>query len=183
MKLHDTNSESSPLLCLSLENVPVELREPLYQDQYEQEHLKPAVSKLLLSPEIYCRAQALLAQGHAVSAPASQASPADNSALLQFLIKKGFAPKVQDVDVTEEDLTNVPIKTVSEYACVCVQVLVRSQSLVEGNLTYYESQCLNWVFKIKVLTEYENEVEPQFLVYFQFDQLRERWTDMGKERG
>lgn len=94
----------------------MELREPLYKDQYEQEHLKPAVSKLLLSPEIYCRAQALLAQAHGVSVPASQGSPADNSALLQFLIKKGFAPKIQDVDVTEEDLSFVPIKTV----CVCV---------------------------------------------------------------
>lgn len=98
------------------ENVPVELREPLYKDQYEQEHLKSSVSKLLLSPEIYCRAQALLAQAHGVSLPASQGSPADNSALLQFLIKKGFAPKIQDVDVTEEDLSQLPIKTVCVVA-------------------------------------------------------------------
>uniref|UniRef100_A0A672FRH1 Calmodulin regulated spectrin associated protein family member 3 n=1 Tax=Salarias fasciatus TaxID=181472 RepID=A0A672FRH1_SALFA len=96
----------------SAENVPVELRDPLYKDQYEQEHLKPAVSKLLLSPEIYCRVQALLARTHGVSPPASQDSPADNSALLQLLIKKGFTPKVQDVDVTEEDLSKSPIKTV-----------------------------------------------------------------------
>lgn len=94
------------------ENVPVELREPLYKDQYDQEHLKPSISKLLLSPEIYCRAQALLAQAHGASLPASQGSPADNSALLQFLIKKGFTPKVQDADVTEGDLSNTPIKTV-----------------------------------------------------------------------
>lgn len=96
----------------------MELREPLYKDQYEQEHLKPSVSKLLLSPEIYCRAQALLAQAHGVSLPASQGSPADNSALLQFLIKKGFTPKVQDADVTEEDLRHVPIKTVGVLPCV-----------------------------------------------------------------
>lgn len=90
----------------------MEFREPLYKDQYEQEHLKPSVSKLLLSPEIYCRVQALLAQ-----AQGSQGSPADNSALLQFLIKKGFTPKVQDADVTEEDLNYVPIKTVRLAAC------------------------------------------------------------------
>ncbi|XP_038568763.1 calmodulin-regulated spectrin-associated protein 3-like isoform X1 [Micropterus salmoides] len=102
----------------SAENVPVELREPLYKDQYEQEHLKPSVSKLLLSPEIYCRAQALLAQAHGVSLPASQGSPADNSALLQFLIKKGFAPKIQDVDVTEEDLSQLPIKTKAHLALI-----------------------------------------------------------------
>ena len=94
------------------ENVPGELREPLYKDQYDQEHLKPSVSKLLLSPEIYWRAQALLAQAYGASLPASQGSPADNSALLQFLIKKGFTPKVQDTDVTEGDLSNTPIKTV-----------------------------------------------------------------------
>ncbi|KAL7405159.1 hypothetical protein ABVT39_024666 [Epinephelus coioides] len=102
----------------SAENVPVELREPLYKDQYDQEHLKPAVSKLLLSPEIYCRAQALLAQAQGVSQPASQGSPADNSALLQFLIKKGFAPKVQDADVTEEDLSSTPIKTKAHLALI-----------------------------------------------------------------
>ncbi|XP_047435008.1 calmodulin-regulated spectrin-associated protein 3-like isoform X2 [Mugil cephalus] len=102
----------------SAENVPVELREPLYRDQYEQEHLKPAVCKLLLSQEIYCRAQALLAQAHGVSLPAPQGSPADNSALLQFLIKKGFTPKVQDADVTEEDLSNVPIKTKAHLALI-----------------------------------------------------------------
>lgn len=106
-----SKNQSENVLFFS-ENVPVELRDPLYKDQYEQEHLKPAVSKLLLSPEIYCRAQALLAQAHGVSQPASQGSPADNSALLQFLIKKGFAPKVQDADVTEEDLSSSPIKTV-----------------------------------------------------------------------
>lgn len=93
----------------------MELREPLYKDQYEQEHLKPSVSKLLLSPEIYCRVQALLAQAHGVSPPVVQGSPTDNSALLQFLVKKGFAPKVQDADVTEEDLSYVPIKMVSVF--------------------------------------------------------------------
>ncbi|XP_019131969.1 calmodulin-regulated spectrin-associated protein 3 isoform X2 [Larimichthys crocea] len=102
----------------SAENVPVELREPLYKDQYEQEHLKPSISKLLLSPEIYCRAQALLAQAHGVSLPASQGSPSDNSALLQFLIKKGFTPKVQDADVTEADLSFVPIKTKAHLALI-----------------------------------------------------------------
>lgn len=88
------------------------MQEPLYKDQYEQEHLKPSVSKLLLSKEIYCRAQALLAQLHGVCAPASQGSPANNSDLLQLLMKKGFAPKVQDADVTEEDLSYLPIKMV-----------------------------------------------------------------------
>lgn len=93
-----------------LENVPVELRDPLYKDQYDQEHLKPSISKLLLSPDTYCRAQALLAQ-----APASQGSPADNSALLQYLVKKGLAPNVQDAVVTEGDLSKSPVNVVCDY--------------------------------------------------------------------
>ncbi|XP_015238733.1 PREDICTED: calmodulin-regulated spectrin-associated protein 3-like isoform X2 [Cyprinodon variegatus] len=104
--------------CGSAENVPVELREPLYKDQYEQEHLKPSVTKLLLSPEIYCRTQALLAQGHGGSAQASQGPLTDNLALLQFLIKKGFCPKVQDADVTEEDLSRNPINTKAHLALI-----------------------------------------------------------------
>ncbi|XP_036796633.1 calmodulin-regulated spectrin-associated protein 3-like [Oncorhynchus mykiss] len=34
------------------EHVPVELREPFYCDQYEQEHLKPPVTRLLFSSEL-----------------------------------------------------------------------------------------------------------------------------------
>ncbi|XP_045565998.1 calmodulin-regulated spectrin-associated protein 3 isoform X3 [Salmo salar] len=92
----------------SAENVPVELREPLYRDKYEQEHLKPSVSQLLLSPELYCRTQALL---HGVSQPATQGPPGDNSALLQLLTKRGLEPRDQDVAITEEDLSHTPIKT------------------------------------------------------------------------
>lgn len=88
------------------------MREPLYKDQYDQEHLKPSIDKLLVSPETYCRAHALLAQVHEVSAPSPQGSPADAEALLQLLEKKGLAPKVQDADVTQEDLGCVPIRMV-----------------------------------------------------------------------
>lgn len=88
------------------------MREPLYKDQYDQEHLKPSINKLLMSPDIYCRAHMLLAQVHGTSAPPSQASPADAEALLQLLEKKGLAPKVQDANVTQEDLSSVPIRMV-----------------------------------------------------------------------
>ncbi|XP_022593890.1 calmodulin-regulated spectrin-associated protein 3-like [Seriola dumerili] len=156
----------------SAENVPVELREPLYKDQYEQEHLKPSVSKLLLSPEIYCRAQALLAQAHGVSLPASQGSPADNSALLQFLIKKGFTPKVQDVDVTEEDLSNVPIKTKSHLALMDALMSLAAKETVGrvkmateaeqmGVSSPWENALLFWVNRLnQKLRESTEEEEP-----------------------
>lgn len=88
------------------------MREPLYRDQYDQEHLKPSISKLLVSVETYCRAHALLMQAHGVSAPPSQGSPGDAEALLQLLEKKGLSPKVQDADITREDLGCIPIRVV-----------------------------------------------------------------------
>ncbi|XP_016318575.1 calmodulin-regulated spectrin-associated protein 3-like isoform X3 [Sinocyclocheilus anshuiensis] len=88
------------------ENVPVELRDPFYCDQYEQEHLKPPVTRLLLSPELYCRTYGLLLSG----SPGAEGPPKDIPALLQFLGRKGLAPKDQNAPVTEAELRQKPIK-------------------------------------------------------------------------
>lgn len=98
--------------CDLPENVPEDLREPLYKDHYEQEHLKPAVSKLLLSPDTYCQVQAQLVHPCGDSSSVSTQLPGDNSAMLQFLIKTGCSAKVKDKDVSEEDLSVVPIQMV-----------------------------------------------------------------------
>ncbi|XP_029011245.1 calmodulin-regulated spectrin-associated protein 3-like isoform X1 [Betta splendens] len=159
----------------SAENVPVELREPFYKDQYEQEHLKPAVSKLLVSPEIYCRVQALLTRAHGDPLPAPQESPGDNSALLQFLVKKGFAPQVQDADVSEEDLSSVPIKTTSHLALIDALMSLAARESV-GRVTMaaeaeqigagapWENALLFWVNrlnqKLRETTEDEEPAKP-----------------------
>ncbi|KAM8878935.1 calmodulin-regulated spectrin-associated protein 3-like isoform 3-T3 [Spinachia spinachia] len=155
----------------TVENVPVELREPLYKDQYEQEHLKPSVSKLLLSPEIYCRAQALLAQADGVSLPAPQGLPADHS-LLQVLIKKGLTPKVGDADVTEDDLRFVPIKTKAHLALIdTLMALVAREAVGSvkmapeaeqmGAGAPWENALLFWVNKLNhKLRETTEEEEP-----------------------
>ncbi|XP_019717310.1 calmodulin-regulated spectrin-associated protein 3-like isoform X2 [Hippocampus comes] len=166
------------LLCKSYgcaENVPVELREPLYQDQYDQEHLKPAVSKLLLSPEIYCRAQALLAQTHGAPSSASQDSPCDNCALLHFLTKKGVAPQVQDVDVTEDDLRCTPIKMKAHLALMDSMMSLASREIVHrvkiaaeaeqmGVGAPWENALLFWVNrlnqKLRESTEEEETPKP-----------------------
>ncbi|XP_061627866.1 calmodulin-regulated spectrin-associated protein 3-like isoform X2 [Phyllopteryx taeniolatus] len=122
------------LLCKSYgcaENVPVELREPLYKDQYDQEHLKPALSKLLLSPEIYCRAQALLLQARGAPASALQDAPSDNCALLQFLTKKGVAPQVRDVGVREDDLSCTPIKMKAHLALMDSLMSLAAREIVD----------------------------------------------------
>lgn len=100
------------LVSLCVDNVPAEMWEPLYKDQYDQEHLKPSISKLLVAPETYCRAHALLTQVDGAPAPPPQGSPGDAEALLQLLEKKGLSPKVQDVDVTPEDLSCIPVRMV-----------------------------------------------------------------------
>uniref|UniRef100_A0A4W5RCN7 Calmodulin regulated spectrin associated protein family member 3 n=1 Tax=Hucho hucho TaxID=62062 RepID=A0A4W5RCN7_9TELE len=91
------------------EHVPVELREPFYCDQYEQEHLKPPVTRLLLSSELYCRTYGLLQGGQGGSG-----APKDNATLLQLLANRGVTPKDQDVPVTDADLRHKPIKMVRD---------------------------------------------------------------------
>ncbi|XP_077460558.1 calmodulin-regulated spectrin-associated protein 3-like isoform X2 [Stigmatopora argus] len=96
------------LLCKAYggaENVPSELREPLGKDQHDQERLKPAVVRLLVSAEIYSRAAGVLLRAR--GAPAT--APSDGCSLLQFLTKKGVAPQVHDVDVGEDDLARAPV--------------------------------------------------------------------------
>ncbi|XP_056136188.1 calmodulin-regulated spectrin-associated protein 3 [Lampris incognitus] len=156
----------------SAENVPVELRNPLYKDQYEQEHLKPDVSKLLLSSDHYCRAHALLAQAYGVSLPASQGSTSNNSALLQLLTKKGFTPKTQNEDVTEEDLSHDPIKMKAHLALIDALMSLAAQETVGrvkmaleaeqmGAGAPWENALLFWVNRLnQMLRQSTEEEEP-----------------------
>lgn len=91
----------------SAENVPAELRDPFYCDQYEQEHLKPPVSRLLQSSELYCRTYSLL-----LGCPEAEEQPKDNAALVLHLTQRGLISKDQDTPVTDADLQHKPIKMV-----------------------------------------------------------------------
>lgn len=95
------------MYALSVENVPAELRDPFYCDQYEQEHLKPPVTRLLQSSELYCRTYSLI-----VGETASEAQPKDNASLLQVLTQRGIVPKDKEATVTDADLRHKPIKMV-----------------------------------------------------------------------
>lgn len=107
----------------SAENVPAELRDPFYCDQYEQEHLKPPVTRLLQGSELYCRAYSLL-QGRS----GTETQPKDYVALLQLLSQRGLIPKDQDTPVTEADLRHKPIKMVNKNHCLfkIIQVICSS---------------------------------------------------------
>ncbi|XP_056143522.1 calmodulin-regulated spectrin-associated protein 3 [Lampris incognitus] len=133
------------------ENVPLELRDPFYCDQYEQEHLKPPVTRLLLSSELYCRTYSLL-----VGAAGAEAPPKDNAALLQLLAKRGTAPKDQDILVTDVDLRNKPIKMSAHLAVIDSLMAVGAMETVTavktsgaeetlGRGSSWEEALLNWV--------------------------------------
>ncbi|XP_024127797.1 calmodulin-regulated spectrin-associated protein 3 isoform X2 [Oryzias melastigma] len=97
----------------SAENVPAELRDPFYCDQYEQEHLKPPVTRLLQSSELYCRTYSLI-----VGETASEAQPKDNASLLQVLTQRGIVPKDKEATVTDADLRHKPIKMSAHLALI-----------------------------------------------------------------
>ena len=95
----------SPIIFV--ENVPEELREPFYTDQYDQEHIKPPVVGLLLSAELYCRAGSLILRSDA-------AKPLlGHDAVIQALAQKGLYVTDQEKLVTERDLHKKPIQMVS----------------------------------------------------------------------
>ncbi|MXQ88095.1 hypothetical protein E5288_WYG017147 [Bos mutus] len=96
---------SCPSVSLGqIENVPEELREPFYTDQYDQEHIKPPVVGLLLSAELYCRAGSLILRSDA-------AKPLlGHDAVIQALAQKGLYVTDQEKLVTERDLHKKPIQ-------------------------------------------------------------------------
>lgn len=90
------------------DNVPEELKDPFYIDQYEQEHIKPPVIKLLLSSELYCRVCSLILKGDQVAALQGHQS------VIQALSRKGiYVMESDDTPVSESDLGCAPIKMVS----------------------------------------------------------------------
>ncbi|KAM8864883.1 calmodulin-regulated spectrin-associated protein 1-B isoform 1-T1 [Synchiropus picturatus] len=88
-----------------IENIPEDLRDPFYTDQYDQEHIKPPVIHLLLSSELYCRVYSLILETEQAVSLQSHLS------VIHALHRKGiYVVESDDTRVTEEDLACVPIK-------------------------------------------------------------------------
>ncbi|XP_056145853.1 calmodulin-regulated spectrin-associated protein 1-B-like [Lampris incognitus] len=88
-----------------IDHIPEDLRDPFYTDQYEQEHIKPPVIRLLLSCELYCRVCALILKTE------QAASLQSHMSVIQALSRKGiYVVESDDTPVTEGDLSCVPIK-------------------------------------------------------------------------
>lgn len=90
-----------------LDHIPADLQDPFYTDQYEQEHIKPPVLRLLLSGDLYCRVCGLIL--HAEQAASLQSL----QSVIQALSWKGI--HVLDADntpVSSLHLSSAPIKMV-----------------------------------------------------------------------
>ncbi|XP_066569137.1 calmodulin-regulated spectrin-associated protein 1-B isoform X3 [Amia ocellicauda] len=88
-----------------IDHIPEDLRDPFYTDQYDQEHIKPPVIKLLLSSELYCRVCSLILKGDQVAALQGHQS------VIQALSRKGiYVMESDDTPVSESDLSCAPIK-------------------------------------------------------------------------
>ncbi|XP_040202198.1 calmodulin-regulated spectrin-associated protein 3 isoform X2 [Rana temporaria] len=142
-------------------DVPEELVSPCYTDQYEQEHVKPAVISLLLSADVYCRA-------YRKALPHDHSPPRDNAALLLLFARKGCAPVHQGDPVKTSDLREKPIRMSAHLAVIdslmivysshCSETLPASE---EPGLVGVECKLLAWVDKInrQLLEEAEREQE------------------------
>ncbi|KAF7486989.1 calmodulin-regulated spectrin-associated protein 1 [Marmota monax] len=96
-----------------LDNIPEDLRDPFYIDQYEQEHIKPPVIKLLLSSELYCRVCSLILKGD------QAATLQGHQSVIQALSRKGiYVMESDDTPVTDADLGHAPIKMSAHMAMV-----------------------------------------------------------------
>ncbi|XP_041804611.1 calmodulin-regulated spectrin-associated protein 2 isoform X2 [Chelmon rostratus] len=104
--------------------VPEELAEPLYTDQYNQEHLKPPVACLLQSAELYCRAGSLILRSDAVKPLLG------HNAVIQALAQKGLYVTDQDRLVTERDLTSTPIHMSSHLALIDTLMMAYTVEMV-----------------------------------------------------
>uniref|UniRef100_UPI0037E7C153 calmodulin-regulated spectrin-associated protein 1a n=1 Tax=Semicossyphus pulcher TaxID=241346 RepID=UPI0037E7C153 len=88
-----------------IDHIPAELRDPFYTDQYEQEHIKPPIIRLLLSGELYCRVCGLIL--HAEQAASLQS----HQSVMQALSRKGiYVLQADNTPVSDLDLSSSPIK-------------------------------------------------------------------------
>ncbi|XP_056379460.1 calmodulin-regulated spectrin-associated protein 2 isoform X2 [Hyla sarda] len=106
------------------ENIPEELQEPFYTDQYDQEHMKPPVANLLLSADLYCRAGSLILKS-------DTAKPLlGHDAVIQALAQRGLYVTDHEKLVTERDLRKKPIQMSAHLAMVDTLMMAYTVEMV-----------------------------------------------------
>ncbi|XP_072228129.1 calmodulin-regulated spectrin-associated protein 1a isoform X2 [Leuresthes tenuis] len=88
-----------------IDQIPADLRDPFYTDQYDQEHIKPPIIRLLLSGELYCRVCGLILPNEQAATLQSHQS------VIQALSRKGiYVLETNSTPVSDLDLSSFPIK-------------------------------------------------------------------------
>ncbi|XP_075689510.1 calmodulin-regulated spectrin-associated protein 2 isoform X2 [Rhinoderma darwinii] len=106
------------------ENIPEELQEPFYTDQYDQEHMKPPVVNLLLSADLYCRAGSLILKS-------DTAKPLlGHDAVVQALAQRGLYVTDHEKLVTERDLRKKPIQMSAHLAMIDTLMMAYTVEMV-----------------------------------------------------
>ncbi|XP_044157199.1 LOW QUALITY PROTEIN: calmodulin-regulated spectrin-associated protein 2 [Bufo gargarizans] len=106
------------------ENIPEELQEPYYTDQYDQEHMKPPVMNLLLSADLYCRAGSLILKS-------DTAKPLlGHDAVIQALAQRGLYVTDHEKLVTERDLRKKPIQMSAHLAMIDTLMMAYTVEMV-----------------------------------------------------
>ncbi|XP_055087868.1 calmodulin-regulated spectrin-associated protein 1-B-like [Periophthalmus magnuspinnatus] len=92
------------------DDIPSDLQDPFYTDQYEQEHIKPPITHLLLSAELYCRV---------CNIPVQPTPLQRHKSVIQALSRKGlYVLEDDETLVSELDLTSTPIKMSSHIQLI-----------------------------------------------------------------
>ncbi|MEE6505265.1 hypothetical protein FKM82_005480 [Ascaphus truei] len=108
-----------------IDNIPEELKDPFYIDQYEQEHIKPPVIKLLLSSELYCRVCSLILKGDQVAALQG------HQPVIQALSRKGiYVMESDDAPVSDSDLSSAPIKMNAHMSMIDALMMVYTVEMI-----------------------------------------------------
>ncbi|XP_061436067.1 calmodulin-regulated spectrin-associated protein 1-B-like [Lethenteron reissneri] len=106
------------------DHVPEHLRDPFYTDQYEQEHIKPPVTRLLLTGELYSQVCLLVMRGGGGGGGGGDRGPTagpggGHGAVVRALADKGLhvvGGGSGETPITEDDLAHTPINMVAHLA-------------------------------------------------------------------
>ncbi|KAM6431070.1 calmodulin-regulated spectrin-associated protein 1 isoform 3-T3 [Liasis olivaceus] len=121
-----------------IDNIPEELKDPFYIDQYEQEHIKPPVIKLLLSSELYYRVCSLILKGDQVAALQGHHS------VIQALSRKGiYVMESDDTPVSESDLSSAPIKMSPHMAMIDALMMAYTVEMISIEKVVASVKCFS----------------------------------------
>ncbi|XP_013861994.1 calmodulin-regulated spectrin-associated protein 1a isoform X2 [Austrofundulus limnaeus] len=107
------------------DHIPVDLRDPFYTDQYEQEHIKPPIIHLLLSGELYCHVYGLIL--HAEQAASLQS----HQSVIQALSRRGiYVLENNTTPVSDLDLSSSPIKMSSHIHLIDALMMAYTAEMI-----------------------------------------------------